>query len=220
MDIVNLYRQLEEGELESPDADSPINFYCPEDAFGLLDEPEHASSYYERSLRNQRYLSRPRSNEWLFTDDDNVVNALTSGVIIPCPIELYTYYPDGSDTIHPLSTYVYNEVSNYKSNFDLTSDDAVIELSLIWTVELPDGYSALVIPPVNYRDNRFTVFPHVIDADEYPQKIRVPLMIHDDTVRIQPGTPLVQLIPIRRSDYACKLTTGTFTESEFADIES
>lgn len=81
-----------------------------------------------------------------------------------------------------------------------------------WLIRMPAGYSALFVPPLNRPDPRFTVYSGMVDdtymghgAIEY---INFPFHFVQTgwTGIIPAGTPLVQLIPIKRSDLTAQHT--------------
>jgi hypothetical protein len=61
----------------------------------------------------------------------------------------------------------------------------------------------------------------LVDTDKYPKEVNFPAIWHtpnfDDY--IPAGTPLVQVIPIRRSDASRKPRVRQMTKKEFSDID-
>lgn len=71
-----------------------------------------------------------------------------------------------------------------------------------WHVYTPKGYSCLFVEPFGYKDAVFKPVPGVIDTDKFTSDIIIPGWIKDgfDGV-IEKGTPLVQVIPFKRSNW-------------------
>jgi hypothetical protein len=76
-----------------------------------------------------------------------------------------------------------------------------------WSVKLPDGYSALVTHPLNRVDLPFYTISGTVDFDKYHHaKVgNMPFYIKKGFSGIIPkGTPMYQIIPIRRDDWVSK----------------
>lgn len=71
-----------------------------------------------------------------------------------------------------------------------------------WQIKTPDGYSLLAIHPLNRTDLPFYTLSGLVDTDKYEKEIHFPFMLRRDFEGIIPaGTPLVQLIPIKRDSF-------------------
>jgi hypothetical protein len=112
---------------------------------------------------------------------------------------------------------VYAEKSNVISQFnireksDIEISSTFHKIELIWTrpwsVELPEGYSALVTHPINRYDLPFVTLSGIVDFDTYNHvKLgNIPFYIYSDFQGVIPkGTPMFQIIPIKREDWELK----------------
>ena len=73
-------------------------------------------------------------------------------------------------------------------------------------VGLPDGYSLWCTHPSNRYDLPFQVISGFVDADTYPLSIQFPFFLREGwSGIIESGTPLAQLIPIKRDDWEMKI---------------
>lgn len=95
-----------------------------------------------------------------------------------------------------------------------------------WTfdyrVETPKGYSTLFTHPLNRHELPFRTFTGVIDTDFYNQPIQFPfqlLDLKDEYTIIEKGTPLVQIIPIKRETWDSETTKYDELESRKASFE-
>jgi hypothetical protein len=71
-----------------------------------------------------------------------------------------------------------------------------------WEPELPSGYSALYIHPLNRYDLPFLTLSGIVDTDKYPVPGPLPFFLKSDfTGMIPAGTPMYQIIPIKREDW-------------------
>jgi hypothetical protein len=74
----------------------------------------------------------------------------------------------------------------------------------------PPGYSVLILPPLNNKDDRFEIIPGIVDTDIYTTEINFPFVVNGDKYEtletiIERGTPLAQIIPFKREDWKMKV---------------
>ena len=76
-----------------------------------------------------------------------------------------------------------------------------------WSISTPNGYSTLFIQPL-HRDSPFTILPGVVDTDRYSSPVHFPFVLNDWSFEglIPAGTPMVQIIPIKRDNW--KMSIG------------
>lgn len=69
-----------------------------------------------------------------------------------------------------------------------------------WRIATPTGYSVLITKPLNrdFMTPGIKPFSLFVDTDRYEGPIDIPVRTTDDTISLQRGTPLVQVIPLRR----------------------
>jgi hypothetical protein len=74
-----------------------------------------------------------------------------------------------------------------------------------WTPELPPGWSMLYVHPLNRLDLPFQVLSGIVDSDSFTHseaKANIPFYIKKSFSGVIPkGTPLVQMIPIKREEW-------------------
>lgn len=91
-----------------------------------------------------------------------------------------------------------------------------------WVVKTKPGYSALFTTPFNHFNPHFTCLSGLVDTDKYPKEVNLPAIWHtpnfDDY--IPAGTPLVQVIPVRRNEIPRKPSIRKMTKKEFKVIET
>ena len=90
-----------------------------------------------------------------------------------------------------------------------------------WIIKTAPGWSTLFIPPVNHMSPLFTCFGGMVDTDTYPKEVNFPAVWHaknyDD--KLKAGTPLVQVIPIKRNSFPKKPAVRDITTADFKEIE-
>lgn len=71
-----------------------------------------------------------------------------------------------------------------------------------WSIKTPIGYSTLFVQPF-HRESVFTILPGIVDTDTYTAPVNFPMVINDEefTGLIPKGTPLAQVIPIKRDNW-------------------
>lgn len=77
-----------------------------------------------------------------------------------------------------------------------------IKLTHPWRIKTPPGYSCLFYQPEFFMEDRFKLFPGVVDTDEYPEIVNFPGFITEkETFVIEAGTPLVVVFPFKRDEW-------------------
>jgi hypothetical protein len=72
----------------------------------------------------------------------------------------------------------------------------------VWGMKTPKGYSLLVTHPLNRFDLPFTTTSGIIDADEFFANGNIPFFMKAGFTGVIPkGTPIAQLIPIKRAKW-------------------
>jgi len=71
-----------------------------------------------------------------------------------------------------------------------------------WIIKTPPGYSCLFVQPFYHLEERFKLFPGIVDTDLHDMPIEFPgYMTSDGEISLQPGDPLIQVIPFKREDW-------------------
>jgi len=78
-------------------------------------------------------------------------------------------------------------------------------------VQTPAGYSTMFIPPVNQDSPLVMPFSGMVDTDTFIQPVNFPFLLTDPNFDglIPAGTPLVQLIPVKREEWEHSVHSGT-----------
>lgn len=76
-----------------------------------------------------------------------------------------------------------------------------------WSIKTPPGYSSLFIPPVHGGNKYFTIIEGFVDTDKYFGAINFPFVLDDINFEglIPAGTPVVQVIPVKRDKWESTL---------------
>ena len=81
-----------------------------------------------------------------------------------------------------------------------------------WGIKTPTGYSVLFCHPLNRTDLPFTTLSGVVDTDSYNNGVKFPFFLRADFEGIiEAGTPVAQIIPIKREPWS--KTLGKYNEN-------
>lgn len=75
-----------------------------------------------------------------------------------------------------------------------------------WSISTPPGYSTLFIPPL-HRTTPISILPGIVDTDTYTAPVNFPFVLRDPKMDglIPAGTPIVQVIPIKRDEWQMEI---------------
>lgn len=93
---------------------------------------------------------------------------------------------------------------------------------LQWKPILPDGWSIMLTHPINRIDLPFTTLTGIVDADIYNHgtTANFPFYLNNNFEGVIPkGTPIYQLIPIKRSDWNSNIKTYSQEEMDKREKE-
>jgi hypothetical protein len=77
--------------------------------------------------------------------------------------------------------------------------------SIHWASMTPPGYSALFCHPLNRYDLPFITTSGIVDTDKYHPGGEIPFFLKEDFTGVIPaGTPIVQIIPLKRDAWSSK----------------
>jgi hypothetical protein len=90
---------------------------------------------------------------------------------------------------------------------DMPVSDEFIKYAYKWgnqyLIKTPPGYSVLFTHPLNYHHLPFYSLSGVVDTDTYIMPVLFPFMMKNNFTGVIPaGTPVIQIIPFKRDDWA------------------
>jgi hypothetical protein len=87
-----------------------------------------------------------------------------------------------------------------------------------WRIITPKGYSCLITQPFGYRQTNVQAIPAIVDTDKSSLEILPPVWFAKDFEGIlEKGTPMVQVIPFKRSDW--KAEYSYLKDGEYKRLE-
>ena len=82
-----------------------------------------------------------------------------------------------------------------------------ITFSVPWRIETPPGWSCLIMSPFYHFEQRYTLFPAIVDTDTIDVPwLNWPSIVNAEEFTLEPGAPLAQVIPIKREDWRMEQT--------------
>ena len=138
-----------------------------------------------------------------------VLDAFTAGYIIVSNVDFM--FDEESGRFLDNASYS----SPISHHLDFQTEDMQIDKNLNphpfkwnnqWHLKLPKGYSLLITHPLNRTELPFHSLTGIVDADVHPVAINFPFFMKKGFSGLIPaGTPLVQIIPIKREPWKLKV---------------
>lgn len=204
-----------------------IEFLCDEEDFGVIPEP-----YSAKKLMPDWYKSLPMKtgnglNASTVKRCNPFLDSMSIGWIIPLAADVeiesnedcsgVNYKWDFYKTV--IQNHNMNQVSSEKCP-NPTFPKPPIKFLNYWLTKCPPGYSLLFTPPLNRPDPRFTCFSGLVDCDKYFEFVNFPFVWNEPNFHgiLPAGTPLVQVIPIKRSSLIKAEAPKQFSLSDIAEL--
>ena len=167
-----------------------------------------------------RFLVRNRTANFSFKKCTPMLDALTSGYIIPLWADVQVTQTDEAPYVSWKTRHSIFELHGSSSR-DIPPppgyDNYVFKYLNTWIPETPPGYSTLVTAPLGHRDLPFHAIPGVVDTDESTLELVFPMWIRSGLEGIvEHGTPLVQLLPFKRTHW--KSEFESYEDGEYYNV--
>lgn len=147
------------------------------------------------------------------------LDAMTAGWIIPLAATVRLEIADGGKSV----------TAGWELDRELVSNHAPFQVAgnpyeprppmkfhNLWTIRTAPGWSTLFLPALNRPSELVELFSGLVDTDTYRAPVNLPFVaVGPDGVHTLPkGTPLAQVVPIRRADLAVAATVRAETDDE------
>ena len=146
-----------------------------------------------------------------------IIDAITGGYIIKTFTDLhvkndgenlsFNWAQDYHETItfHPEF-----QVKGYK---DLSLPNGAPKLRNPWGIQTPSGYSCLFISPMHRPSCGIKILEGIVDTDGYLAPVQFPFLVDKNFTGLIPaGTPVVQVVPFKRTSF--RMEIGAEQEKE------
>lgn len=218
----------DEDELATGPGDERIEFLCREEHDGVIPEPEPAAK-----VLPDWYTNLAPTLGGSIVSDATVrrcgpfLDALSAGWIVkfPATVELNSADSPGTNIDYEWkfdSHVVSNHSVRQVGGEDFPRDDvAILKCHTHWYPKLPEGYTLLVLPPLNRIEPRFETLAGFNDFDQHIHPLNTPFMWEDQNFHgtIDYGTPVAQVIPIERDGLLSEGTARAMTDDEAEEHE-
>lgn len=91
-----------------------------------------------------------------------------------------------------------------------------IKLYSGWRIKTPPGYSCMFYQNFYLQEDRFVMFPAIVDTDTYDGTVGFIGYIKTDSehIKISAGTPLVTVFPFKRDDWNMKINSEVIHDTK------
>ena len=146
------------------------------------------------------------------------LDAYTNGYIQETWTDIYISTDKNNETIIDYNWAMNPKILEHrKNNSGFNKSQNFYDLEFVWFEQwipkMPKGYSALYTSPLNHFDLPFRSLDAIIDSDNYYHEYsgKYPFLINKGFTGIIPaGTPMYQIIPIKRDEWSS--TSEKFNE--------
>ena len=214
-------------------SDSMINFYASEEFYGVVTPPKPAEEtlpFWYNALEHIDKSDSPASKTMKACQP--ALDGLTAGWTMCAPVEIEFGIDERGDlggrtstppeiTGPPVVTNDVNFTSQLGDEFPMPLEDKeLIQISTQWKAHTPEGYSTLILPPLNRPIEAIRPFAGVIDTDKYPKSVNTVCMYDKSKggVKLGPNDPLCTVITIKRDNLGGNAGVYELSDSELKDI--
>ncbi len=191
-----------------------VEFFCDKDDFNVIPPPIPARKFIPTWYKNlpPKIEGKDKLENSTIKRCMPFLDAMNAGWIIPLAADVEILTNDNASGVTYKTLFHKSMIENHSPSQlnppegppHPTSPKPPMKFLNYWMIRMPKGYSALFVPPLNRADPRFTCISGLVDdsymGTEALEYINFPFVfnIPNYTGIIKAGTPLVQMIPIKR----------------------
>jgi len=214
------------------DGEPLIEFLCDPEVHGTIPEPERAvrfaPEWFKRLPREMGMTYATGLPALTAKGCLPMTDAFALGFVIPLPFDVRfavsaewgTVQPSWADGLpfRPIEFHHPGQLGGPAPPFGLTIP---LKFTNPWRVKVPAGYSVLFTQPLSRPDLPFTCFSGLVDADRFDTTVNFPFLWTGSAGDhlLPAGTPIAQLVPIRRDAMLKDGTARSSTPDELAEQE-
>lgn len=156
-----------------------------------------------------------------------VFDAMTAGYIMsaPCDIHLDATNPEELKWSIPLgvraimgdmfSRHAYEQYDHYPID-PSTHHKQLLRIMPFWSVETDEGYSTLFMNPHHTDASPLWAVSGLVDTDKFISEGHLSFLVRKDFKGIiKQGTPLIQVLPMRREDWESEIVDPVLSKAAF-----
>jgi hypothetical protein len=160
---------------------------------------------YWKDENNQEFIVAPGEKGLGFKSCPALLDIFSSGYLLVTPCDVVVYKQDNKRLVVSAQGFDdFCESRPYMGEFNYPYGYGTDSFHWFpnWGFDLPKGYSALVLHPLNRYELPFLTTNGIIDSDKYGSPGLMPFFLKEDFTGIIPkGTPFAQIIPFKREDW-------------------
>lgn len=206
-----------------------LRFLCKPEDEGVIAPPVAAKTYLPDWFRKLPAVDPAKLSK---TDTGLTVkrcmpflDAMTEGWIIPLAATVRLEIAEGGTRVEAGWDFDRPLVSNHAAHQVAGNPRSATpprKFHNFWTIVTPPGWSCLFVDPLNRPNGVFEIVAGIVDTDTYRAPIHFPFFAtgEDGLHVIDKGSPLVQVIPFKRSATALPVDIRAEAPVESADRTS
>lgn len=200
-----------------------IEFMCYQEDWDVIPKPFPARKYMPEWFKKLSPKLNPGLNSSTIKRCPPFLDAMSVGWIIPLAADVeFRTNKDASEVTYKSDFYKpmienhnYSQITSDKAPNPLLPKPPMKFLNW-WMIKVPKGWSVLFVPPLNRPDDRFECMSGLVDCDGYFEYVNFPFTFNKPDFHgvVEAGTPLVQVIPIKREDLFKEYIVREMSEAE------
>jgi hypothetical protein len=210
-----------------------IEFYCHPNLEGIIPEPKPAAKcmpdWFKR-VKPTCDTSRDESGMAGLTVKKcmPVLDVMSEGFIIPLQGDVHVNSNSDCSIVsakklrsHSFEVVQYHDIQQIGGKTAPGFPAPPLKFINHWVIKTAPGWSALFVSPINHLNPHFTCLGGLVDTDTYCKEVNFPAIWHTKNADItfKAGTPLVQVIPIKRNMYDKTPKIRKMSKKEFKRID-
>jgi hypothetical protein len=137
------------------------------------------------------------------------LDAITLGYTLVLESDVLVSWEDNNPSFNWKGSQEIITEHSYEQFKGIPIPEGYIPIVLKWdnkhVINTPKGYSCLITHPINRFDLPFQVITGLVDTDVYPLPVKLPFFVKKNwSGVIEKGTPLAQIVPIKREKWSIK----------------
>ena len=209
--------------------ESRVTFRCPPELADVLPRPipavEGLPDWF-KALPQKAVSSDLKGEHFTIKKCPPVIDAMTYGFFMPLAADLklengefswQTDWPGGEFANITRSPISFHDSSQVAGTPFFDEDQFIIKFNSFWTIQLPPGYSVLIMHPINRDDLPFRALSGLVDCDRYFEAfMQFPARWIDPGFNgvLPKGTPVVQCLPVKRESWLLQFDAMTEAEKQ------
>jgi hypothetical protein len=181
------------------------NFYEPKPASKCIPNWYQDTNSY---IDNKKSVFSHASSSSTIKKCLPVFDSLTAGYILFTQVDVWVTQKEGGQeyTWSAQNALNFHDINQANLYPDFVEHDPIPKFMNPYIVETPVGWSSLFVPPMHNPNPHFTILPAIVDTDKNKSLINFVFKLNNSDYEglIPAGTPMVQVIPIKRDNWEMK----------------